>query len=382
VLTELSSMRQPASPANLLWIDPYLIAPSLRSGFVAVQQRITQRWTAELTGIYSNGDELVTTDIVNRLILPTSRTERVAEKIPYPVQYRGNQGSSEYKAIAAMTTFRTRTAHVQVAYTLGHSWDNQSDPLRGDFFDFNLLRSGGRQTLTDPVPTEIASTFTRQFNPDFDWGSSDYDQRHSVMCAGYFEIPRPIETGWLNPVLRGWQMGFIAGARSGFPYSVYAGTRFSPVFDLYDPNRLGETVSNNRADRVDGLSPEVPGRPDSTRPGAVQVLDPLAFRNPPVGALGAMRRNELYGPGSISFDLSVAKSFSLGRWRETARIQFRADAFNALNHANVPNPETRLGVNDFGMAYRGRRGSTPAFPALTPLLESPRQIELHVKLYF
>ena len=51
------------------------------------------------------------------------------------------------------------------------------------------------------------------------------------------------------------------------------------------------------------------------------------------------------GPGSLSVNLSLSKSFRLGGG---TRFEVRMDAFNALNHVNYSNPNTNITSPDFG----------------------------------
>src|SRR5260370_18026738 len=58
--------------------------------------------------------------------------------------------------------------------------------------------------------------------------------------------------------------------------------------------------------------------------------------------LGNSGRNSLYGPGLVSWDLSVFKNIRFG---EAFNIQFRAEFFNVLNHTNFLSPGF---LNTFG----------------------------------
>jgi hypothetical protein len=55
----------------------------------------------------------------------------------------------------------------------------------------------------------------------------------------------------------------------------------------------------------------------------------------------------LEGPHFSNVDLGVAKNFPW--WGEKYRLQFRADAFNAFNHANFGLPDTSISGNTFGV---------------------------------
>jgi hypothetical protein len=81
----------------------------------------------------------------------------------------------------------------------------------------------------------------------------------------------------------------------------------------------------------------------------------------------------------------VARSFPLHWLGEAGRLRVRADAFNVLNHANLGNPDALLTnppSSTFGIATFGRQGTQSGFPAVSPLNETPRQIQLSVKLEF
>ncbi|MBL8235188.1 MAG: hypothetical protein JNL98_42190, partial [Bryobacterales bacterium] len=58
------------------------------------------------------------------------------------------------------------------------------------------------------------------------------------------------------------------------------------------------------------------------------------FANPGPGQLG-LGRNIFQGPTFWNMDLGIAKGFQMA---EKVRLTFRAEIFNALNHANFRNP--------------------------------------------
>jgi len=94
--------------------------------------------------------------------------------------------------------------------------------------------------------------------------------------------------------------------------------------------------------------------------GAFQELTPA--QNP--GAFGNEGRNAVRGPGLASVDLSLFKNFAVA---ESKRVQFRAEAFNTLNHPNFALPENDLASPEFGQILQ-------AAPA--------RLLQLAVKFFF
>jgi hypothetical protein len=51
------------------------------------------------------------------------------------------------------------------------------------------------------------------------------------------------------------------------------------------------------------------------------------------------------GPGTQEFDISLMKDFSLGEMR---RLEFRAEAYNLLNHPNFNVPNRMAFTPNFG----------------------------------
>jgi hypothetical protein len=104
-----------------------------------------------------------------------------------------------------------------------------------------------------------------------------------------------------------------------------------------------------------------------------------------VSTLGNAGRNAFRGPGFYNLDVSIARSAGLRWLGEGASLTFRADAFNLLNHSNLGNPDslfTDPANPRFGFATFGRQGRQTGFPAVFPLNETARQVQLSVKLSF
>ncbi|MBV8071440.1 MAG: hypothetical protein JO270_16135 [Acidobacteriaceae bacterium] len=63
------------------------------------------------------------------------------------------------------------------------------------------------------------------------------------------------------------------------------------------------------------------------------------------GEFGNEGRNAIRGPGLATVDVSLFKNFTV---TESSLVQFRAEAFNALNHANFMLPENDIASPEFG----------------------------------
>jgi hypothetical protein len=264
--------------------------------------------------------------------------------------------------------YRNSRGMIQGSYTWSHSIDNQSDPLIGDFFNltFTSIQTG--------QSTSQRSTFSEQFNPNADRGNSDFDQRQNLVLFSYWNLPSPFASSKFGVLLRNWTVAEMAAFRSGQPYTVY-GT--SSVIA-----GQGE-ILDNRANIVNANQTGFANPP--AVPGGVQLLNPAAFSEPAASTLGNSGRNAFVGPGFYSLDISVARAFALPWLGESGRFRIRADAYNILNHANLGNPNALFTdplTSQFGIASYGRQGYASGFPAVAPLNETPRQIQLSVHVEF
>jgi hypothetical protein len=339
--------------------DLTLYQPGIRTGytqsfFLGAQHQVSNEFSVEIDGAGALGRKLITTDVVNRL-----NAEGYNPLLP-PIAYRGNQGISNYKALAVVARYRGRALYFQAAYTLSRSVDNQSDPLIGRAFNLAFTRVAGLET------SGIAA-FTHQFDSNGDRGDSDFDQTHNLVFYAVWEPPLWRGRGWPAALSRGWRLATLGALRSGLPYTVYS------------PIPVGsEAIENNRANLIDPTHAAA----DTSVTGGKLLLNPAAFSEPDPGMVGNTARNAFRGPGLASADLSLSRSFALPWLGESALLTFRADAYNALNHANLNNPDSLVGSPTFGVATYGRMGVSTGFPGVSPFRETARQVQLLLRVSF
>jgi len=320
-----------------------------QSYFLGFERRLGEAWAVEVNALGALGRRLVTTDQVNR------RDGLHNPGLPI-LSYRGHQGLSNYHALAAVARYRAGRAQLQAAYTWSHAIDLQSEPLASDFFDLSFTR------VTPAGRHRAVAAFTRQFDSRGDRANSDFDQRHNLVLFSIWDLPRLLASSKAGLLFRDWRFSQLAAFRTGFPYTVFAASSLA--------------VFNNRADLVG------PGETNLPAPGGRRILNASAFRQPSPDQVGNSGRNAFRGPGLFNVDVSLSRSFALPWLGEAGRLTLRADAFNVLNHANLNNPDSFLGSEDFGIALYGRRGRDTGFPALSPLIEIPRQIQVILRIEF
>jgi len=351
---------------ELLWVDKGLRTPYSQNYFAGLEQKF-KNWSLEASWIGTSGRRLIATDLVNRIFsLPASffnSLGRINPLLP-DILYRSNFGSSTYQALGTTARYSSKRGDLfTISYTFGKSLDNQSDPLEGQAFS---VTSGDTDRNT-------FAALTRQFDSRVDRGPSDFDQRQNLVFYSYFNSPRI--HGRFSWLVRDWRFSQLAAVRSGFPYTVIVpGETSSLIHNRPDLNRSNPAYQNPVAVVGSGGAP------------GVQLLDPSAFSTPATGVLGSLGRNSLAGPGFWIVNASLARTLLLHEGRSrSVRLQVRADLFNLFNHTNLSNPVSTLGAPDFGVAYWGRaprQASSSLTNGGTPLTESPRLVQLQLKLLF
>jgi hypothetical protein len=167
------------------------------------------------------------------------------------------------------------------------------------------------------------------------------DVRHRFTFSGMYELPFGKGRRWLansnalvNGILGGWEFTALASFQTGFPITPQSGSDFGNVGS-----------GNWRPDRV--CNGNLPGgdrkiaRWFDTSCFTNQFL--IADNNNGIFRFGNSGRSVLTGPGIQNFDFALLKDF---RITESKKLQFRAEAFNALNHANFGADGVVTTVND------------------------------------
>ena len=342
-------------------MDPNLKNGYSMSGFLGVQRQFGDNLTLEVSGTAAQGRRLITTDLINRQFTDKNSFPGRPNEVLPDVSWRSSQGKSRYTSLGTLVRYRWRTLAVQGAWTWSHNFDNQTDPLTGDFFDLNFT------TINDAGNTP-RSAFSRQYDSNGDYANSGFDQRHNVFLVWSWQSDSR------RRLLRGWQVASLSAFRTGFPYTVNTVTTKFP-----EPG--GGIVQNQRADLLN-KDLAVSANPKQV-PGGLVVLNAAAFREPLNPSVpGTSGRNAFRGPGLYNIDFSLARTFSPRLLSERYRVTVRADAFNLLNHTNLNNPDSLLGSATFGIATYGRQGQSSGFPATSPLNETSRQFQLLLRLEF
>lgn len=163
----------------------------------------------------------------------------------------------------------------------------------------------------------------------FDYSYARFDVRHRAVISGGYELPfgthhAMLQHGIGNIIAGGWSLQPAVQLRGGYPFSP---SRSGVTFGTYTPGRVnlapGRTLSSAY------LSNRTINR----------WFDPSAFVDPGGTVQGNVRRNTLRGPGTAQVDFSAIKTFQIG---ERIRTQFRAEAYNIINHGIFSQPASNI----------------------------------------
>ena len=325
---------------------------------LSLQQTFGEHWSVEAGYLGSKLTRLGVPDVnlnqltVAQLVLGAPLTQAVANPLvglvpatsslggptiprgqllrPFPrfttvALYRNNVGHSTYHSLQARLEKRfSRGLTLTGAYTFSRLIDDA-----GAVFDSAVL--------SGPVANfQAADSFNRRLEKDVSTGNVP----HNLSLGFVYALPA--RRRWL----RGWQVAGIVRAQSGSPLAVTQATNFNAFagFGLQRPNRVAD--------------PRLPAAERST----ARWFNAAAFREAPQFTLGNSSRNPVVGPGYRTLDLMLGRTFQL---RERARLELRAEAFNATNTPPLGNPNGSFGA--------------PAFGTITTALD-PRVFEVVAKL--
>jgi predicted heme/steroid binding protein len=156
------------------------------------------------------------------------------------------------------------------------------------------------------------------------WGPSEFDARHILVFNYLYDLPFFKDHSKLTgKLLGGWQISGVTQFQTGLPCGVaeakdYAGVGLDANFGC---------GTNGQYYVVNG-TPKIIG----TFGANGQWFDTSVFAKPAAGTFNTQRvRDLIHQPGYENWNLGVFKAFP---FNEKIGLQFRAEAFNFINHPN------------------------------------------------
>lgn len=178
------------------------------------------------------------------------------------------------------------------------------------------------------------------------------DIRHRFSASLVYDLPAYARFGWMRAATANWHLSTIYQWQTGMPFTI-------SVF--------GDTANSGTVLGENPIRANVTGKP-AFGPGthtAADWFNPGAFAAPPAFTFGNAGRNSVYGPGLQTMDVALERTFAI---TEKTRFQLRAEAFNALNKANLGTPN--------------RFVNEPQFGTVTMAMAPGREIQLSARVSF
>jgi hypothetical protein len=342
--------------SQLYAFNPTLKLPYTLEWNVALEQGLGSNQTLSATYIGASGKRLLQSFVISGPVTNPNLSGTLID----------NTAASDYSALQLQ--FQRRLSHglqSLVSYTWSHSIDDGSTSSSANSSNFGVPGAG----------------------PNENRGPSDFDIRNAFSAGLAYEIVAPKFNRLTAAIFGGWSTDNLVIIRSAPPVDVTTNHFFA---------FKGGIQAAVRPDLVAGEPLYLHG---SQYPGG-KAFNPAAFTDPPstpTGCIpgvdfpcdparqGNLGRNTLRAFGAIQWDFAVHRDF---RIRDSLKLQFRAELFNALNHPNFAPPSGTFGAGGFGVsnALLGQylSGNNVGGGAFSPLyqLGGPRSIQLALKLAF
>ena len=315
----------PLAVATVDTANKSLVIPLVYNWNLAVERQILPGWLLRVAYVGSHGSHL-------RDLIQLNPAVYVPGSTLSPDQRRLFQGYSNIYQTSMDVNSTYNSAQVSLEKRF-----SQSSFMHGLTLLANYTFS--KSIDTAPVNGTVIGTgvstipywnFSGRRN--MDRGLSDFN--HSQRMVISYDWPLPAFSG-LNPLARGfvgsWELTGLVTAQTGYPFTVMAGQDQSQT-----------AIGQDRGVVVG--SPYGTGACGSKAP-CVDYLNRNSFALPAIGTFGNVGKDALVGPGSVTWDMGIFKNFP---FRDRYRIQFRAEFFNVLNHANFGNPSNAVNAGAFG----------------------------------
>lgn len=306
-------------PGQLRTYDGIYKIPQVQNWNVGIQHRQGSGVVLNIGYIGSAGSYLQTVRNINQPDAQYAAEVRdglrtVNQARPYTGwdqirSYENSTNSSYHSLQASVRTENWNGLTLQMSYTLSKAMDYTSGDVGG-------------------------TKHQDSYNPRAEYGPSDFDRRHILLFSYVYDIPTPANwSSGLKALLGNWTLSGISAFQTGTPLNIgIAG----------DPHGIGGCPCRPNANGEPNLSS------GQTRN---RFFDPTAFSEVTPGTFGNLQRNAVRRAGSNNFDISLFKNIPFG---ESALVQFRAEAFNALNHTQWTGYRATFGGGNFGTVTSAR----------------------------
>lgn len=197
------------------------------------------------------------------------------------------------------------------------------------------------------------------------WGPSEYDVRHIVILNYAYDLPFfKNNKGALGKALGGWEVSGASQFQTGTPCGIGTNADFAGVgeFGSFGCGSEGQFwVLNGTPTISTGAFAGPVTNSSSPRYFTASVTQPAA------GTINLQHgvRDSVYQPGLQDWNIGLLKTFTVN---DRSGFQFRAEAYDFINHANLSGPNLNPTSSQFGM--------------ITSKTGLSRNLQLSLRFYF
>ena len=374
--------------------DPYVY-----NYFFGVQREIARRLTLEANYVGTAGHKIFRAENTNRI---------AGGRLPQGACIIDNLGRNLCSAVTA----ENPAGRLNTNFGTLRTWENVVNS------NYNALQLSLRKQTTRGMSFNVNYTWSHAIDDGSTWhsgatssngagagegyttdaaaqgldrGNSIFDVRHRLVANYVLELPwYRSQPGVIGHILGGWQYNGIVSWQSGAHWEPWNSAQ-RVLTDFTDPsnpvpgcteatvaagncrNTGGDyNLDGQKNDRPNALANNVNPSHDQWANGwGGQFLPGGGFFTAPcLGCVGNLGRNTFIGPSFTTWDTSLFKKIKI---TERVGMEFRAEAFNVLNHTNFQLPgaggATNNNINHNGF---GKAGGT----------FNPRKMQLGLKISF
>jgi hypothetical protein len=345
-------------PSTVFGMDPTARAPYINNWNFGIERALFGPYLLEARYVGSKGTHLPRNIEANPAVFGPGATAQNADQRRIYAGCPPTGGACTFSTIAELANITNSTYEsAQLSFSRRYAaglgfkvsyWYSKSL----DYLSSMNLAGAASQPLSGG--NDLAQN---PFKLAAEHGPSLFDARHRFVASGSWE-PTIHKTAprLIRGIFGNWQINLIATHNSPTPFTVYDSTNVS--LQANSPPISGIPASR----------PNLIGDPNSGPQTVERWFSAAAFQrlNPvtQAGQFGNAGRNVARAPAFTNLDTSLTRAFT---FREELRLQFRAEAFNVVNHANLGLP-----ISDLNSPNAGR--------ILTA--SSPRLLQFALKLMF
>ncbi len=266
---------------------------------------------------------LITGSAQNGLNSPTVPYYQLLE--PFP-QY---SNVSSFRKPVATSTYHGFTTRINKRYSNGFNF------LLAFTASKSMDDSAAAVTYLGPT----SGTRADQYNRRLEWAVSPQDISRNLVASFTYELPFGKGKAFANSaprfadaLIKGWQVNGIITWQTGTPIVLGAASYTTGL------NTFSERPDNNGHSAAIG------------DPTINHWFNTSVFSTPAPFTIGNVGRTlpDVRNPGVTNADLSLFKNNYFGH-NERYNVQFRLEAFNALNHPLFAAPDTNINDSNFGV---------------------------------